>query len=78
MLLATRCPHCETVFRLQQDQLTLHDGLVRCGHCRQVFDATRSLVPEPTVREAAVERLRLERVRLKRLRVSNTDRSNAG
>ncbi|HDR9131637.1 DUF3426 domain-containing protein [Burkholderia vietnamiensis] len=53
MLLATRCPHCETVFRLQQDQLTLHDGLVRCGHCRQVFDATRSLVPEPTVREAA-------------------------
>lgn len=52
MLLATRCPHCETVFRLQQDQLTLHDGLVRCGHCRQVFDATRSLVPEPTVREA--------------------------
>ncbi|HDR9202047.1 TPA: zinc-ribbon domain-containing protein [Burkholderia vietnamiensis] len=53
MLLATRCPHCETVFRLQQEQLTLHDGLVRCGHCRQVFDATRSLVPEPTVREAA-------------------------
>ncbi|ABO53589.1 DUF3426 domain-containing protein [Burkholderia vietnamiensis] len=52
MLLATRCPHCETVFRLQQEQLTLHDGLVRCGHCRQVFDATRSLVPEPTVREA--------------------------
>ncbi|KVE58241.1 hypothetical protein WI94_07390 [Burkholderia vietnamiensis] len=53
MLLATRCPHCETVFRLQQEQLTLHDGLVRCGHCRQVFDATRSLVPEPTMREAA-------------------------
>ncbi|HDR9055063.1 TPA: zinc-ribbon domain-containing protein [Burkholderia vietnamiensis] len=51
MLLATRCPHCETVFRLQQEQLTLHDGLVRCGHCRQVFDATRSLVPEPTVRQ---------------------------
>ncbi|WP_110420765.1 zinc-ribbon and DUF3426 domain-containing protein [Burkholderia vietnamiensis] len=53
MLLATRCPHCETVFRLQQEQLTLHDGLVRCGRCRQVFGATRSLVPEPTVREAA-------------------------
>ncbi|MCO1350471.1 zinc-ribbon domain-containing protein (plasmid) [Burkholderia vietnamiensis] len=56
MLLATRCPHCETVFRLQQEQLTLHDGLVRCGHCRQVFDATRSLVPEPTVRQEPTSR----------------------
>ncbi|KWZ45020.1 thioredoxin [Burkholderia savannae] len=45
MLLATRCPHCETVFRLQREQLALHDGLVRCGHCQQVFDAARSLVP---------------------------------
>ncbi|QTO48868.1 DUF3426 domain-containing protein [Burkholderia latens] len=47
MLLATRCPHCETVFRLQQEQLSLHDGLVRCGHCQQVFNASQSLVPEP-------------------------------
>ncbi|WP_175854754.1 DUF3426 domain-containing protein [Burkholderia anthina] len=46
MLLATRCPHCETVFRLQQEQLSLHDGLVRCGHCQQVFNASQSLVPE--------------------------------
>ncbi|AIO66161.1 zinc-ribbon and DUF3426 domain-containing protein [Burkholderia oklahomensis] len=45
MLLATRCPHCETVFRLQQEQLALHDGLVRCGHCQLVFDAARTLVP---------------------------------
>ncbi|WP_284894922.1 DUF3426 domain-containing protein [Burkholderia sp. lyk4-R2A-23] len=47
MLLATRCPHCETVFRLQQEQLSLHDGLVRCGHCHQVFNASQSLVPDP-------------------------------
>ncbi|KVL29389.1 hypothetical protein WS97_25230 [Burkholderia territorii] len=47
MLLATRCPHCETVFRLQQEQLSLHDGLVRCGHCQQIFNASHSLVPEP-------------------------------
>ncbi|MGS0895233.1 DUF3426 domain-containing protein [Burkholderia stagnalis] len=46
MLLATRCPHCDTVFRLQQEQLSLHEGLVRCGHCRQVFNASQSLVPE--------------------------------
>ncbi|RQR56783.1 DUF3426 domain-containing protein [Burkholderia sp. Bp9125] len=46
MLLATRCPHCNTVFRLQQEQLVLHGGLVRCGHCRHVFDAADSLVRE--------------------------------
>ncbi|RQU42096.1 DUF3426 domain-containing protein [Burkholderia cenocepacia] len=46
MLLATRCPHCETVFRLQQEQLSLHQGLVRCGHCQEVFNAAESLVPE--------------------------------
>lgn len=46
MLLATRCPHCETVFRLQQEQLVLHGGLVRCGHCRQIFNAAESLVHE--------------------------------
>ncbi|MBN3758787.1 DUF3426 domain-containing protein [Paraburkholderia sp. Tr-20389] len=43
MLLATRCPFCETVFRLQPEQLTLRRGLVRCGHCKQVFDASSSL-----------------------------------
>ncbi|WP_322088332.1 DUF3426 domain-containing protein [Burkholderia sp. BCC1999] len=46
MLLATRCPHCETVFRLQQEQLSLHEGFVRCGHCHEVFNASESLVPE--------------------------------
>ncbi|MFM0288446.1 zinc-ribbon and DUF3426 domain-containing protein [Paraburkholderia megapolitana] len=43
MLLATRCPFCETVFRLQPAQLALRRGLVRCGHCQQVFDATSGL-----------------------------------
>jgi predicted Zn finger-like uncharacterized protein len=43
MLLATRCPFCETVFRLQAAQLSLRRGLVRCGHCNEVFDASGSL-----------------------------------
>jgi predicted Zn finger-like uncharacterized protein len=43
MVLATRCPFCETVFRLQSAQLALRRGLVRCGHCREVFDASSSL-----------------------------------
>ncbi|CAG4889931.1 DUF3426 domain-containing protein [Paraburkholderia gardini] len=43
MLLATRCPFCETVFRLQPTHLSLRRGLVRCGHCHEVFDASSSL-----------------------------------
>lgn len=47
MLLATRCPFCETVFRLKSEQLALRRGLVRCGHCQEVFDATTSLYDLP-------------------------------
>ncbi|WP_028228696.1 zinc-ribbon and DUF3426 domain-containing protein [Paraburkholderia ferrariae] len=43
MLLATRCPFCETVFRVQPAQLAARRGLVRCGHCREAFDASGSL-----------------------------------
>ncbi|MFP6557941.1 zinc-ribbon and DUF3426 domain-containing protein [Paraburkholderia sp. B3] len=43
MLLATRCPFCETVFRVQPAQLAARRGLVRCGHCRETFDASGSL-----------------------------------
>ncbi|EDZ97434.1 MJ0042 family finger-like protein, partial [Burkholderia sp. H160] len=43
MHLATRCPFCETVFRLQPAQLAQRRGLVRCGHCQEVFDASSSL-----------------------------------
>jgi predicted Zn finger-like uncharacterized protein len=48
MLLATRCPHCETVFRLQATQLALRGGLVRCGHCQSVFNASDNLVDPET------------------------------
>jgi len=44
MVLATRCPHCETVFRVQDVQLTHTRGLVRCGHCGEVFDATQNVL----------------------------------
>jgi predicted Zn finger-like uncharacterized protein len=39
MALATRCPRCETVFRLDPHLLAPHDGRVRCGHCQEIFDA---------------------------------------
>ena len=40
----TRCPGCQTVFRVSAAQLSLRDGQVRCGHCRAVFDANRERV----------------------------------
>lgn len=43
MALAARCPHCGTSFRVVSDQLKLKGGLVRCGECRQVFDALAHL-----------------------------------
>ncbi len=45
MALATRCPHCSTTFRVANDQLKLHAGLVRCGKCQQTFNGVENLVP---------------------------------
>jgi predicted Zn finger-like uncharacterized protein len=39
MNLATRCPSCDTVFRVVQDQLKVSEGWVRCGRCSSVFNA---------------------------------------
>ena len=48
MALATRCPHCNTTFRVAADQLKLRGGVVRCGSCNEVFDGNAALV-EPQV-----------------------------
>ena len=47
MLLATRCPFCETAFRIQPQHLAARHGLVRCGHCQETFDASGSLFEMP-------------------------------
>jgi predicted Zn finger-like uncharacterized protein len=39
----TRCPHCDTVFRVTPQQLQAFSGQVRCGRCQQVFDAFSTL-----------------------------------
>lgn len=44
MVLATRCPHCETVFRVPDALLAASGGFARCGHCQQVFDARSNLL----------------------------------
>lgn len=33
------CPNCHTLFRITDAQLDMADGMVRCGFCKQVFDA---------------------------------------
>ncbi len=47
MLLATKCPHCKTTFKVANDQLKLQSGLVRCGICHQVFNGIEHLAPTP-------------------------------
>lgn len=44
MALATKCPHCNTIFRVAADQLKLRGGIVRCGSCNEVFDGNAALV----------------------------------
>lgn len=43
----TRCPSCTTVFRVTADQLKAKQATVRCGKCRQVFNALDSLLDTP-------------------------------
>jgi predicted Zn finger-like uncharacterized protein len=43
MTLTTRCPSCNTVFKVAQDQLQLAEGWVRCGRCNETFEAQDAL-----------------------------------
>lgn len=45
MSLITRCPACQTMFRVVPDQLRISDGWVRCGQCEEIFDASLHLLP---------------------------------
>ena len=55
MSLITRCPGCETSFKVVPDQLRLSEGWVRCGQCNLVFDAALHIqVPENEAPPVAV------------------------
>jgi predicted Zn finger-like uncharacterized protein len=52
MNLYTRCAHCDATFRVTTQQLQASSGQVRCGQCKQVFDAFATLTaqePQPVV-----------------------------
>ena len=42
----TLCPHCDTRFKIAEPQLEAHQGMVRCGHCLQAFDARPDYIPD--------------------------------
>lgn len=44
----TRCPTCETAFRVTPEQLEAANGMVRCGNCIGVFNAPEHEVLSPT------------------------------
>ena len=56
MDLYTRCPNCDTTFRVTTQQLQASGGQVRCGHCQTIFDAFATLTaqePQTASREPA-------------------------
>lgn len=56
----TRCPKCQTTFRITAAQLKARDGQVRCGRCQHIFRADTHLVDAPVrkAKSAAVPRKR--------------------
>ncbi|MCD8523700.1 MAG: zinc-ribbon domain-containing protein [Saccharospirillaceae bacterium] len=57
----TRCPHCQTSFRVRDEHLSAARGMVRCGSCLQVFKAAEHFIQENTpvtVKSAAPQTVR--------------------
>lgn len=50
----TRCPICNTTFRVTPDQLKVRLGRVRCGQCLAEFNALETLVDEAVAPSATV------------------------
>jgi predicted Zn finger-like uncharacterized protein len=53
MSLTTRCPACQTVFKVVPDQLRIAAGWVRCGECGVVFDGSAQMLASETGVEPA-------------------------
>lgn len=45
-MILTRCPTCQTAFRVTPEQLRLRQGRVRCGSCGRAFNALETLLEE--------------------------------
>ena len=53
----TRCPACETAFRITAEQLSAAHGRVRCGRCQKVFNALECIGDDalPALLDPALE-----------------------
>jgi predicted Zn finger-like uncharacterized protein len=51
--MVTKCPACGTLFRVTPEQLQARAGMVRCGRCTTVFDASKVLAELPPEDPAA-------------------------
>ncbi len=51
-MMHTQCPKCRTIFRVTEEILAVKAGLVRCGDCDNVFNASWNLVEEPAPEHA--------------------------
>jgi predicted Zn finger-like uncharacterized protein len=56
MSMYTRCPHCDTHFRVSREQLQASSGQVRCGRCHGTFDAFATLTSQPPAMPEAAKR----------------------
>jgi predicted Zn finger-like uncharacterized protein len=52
--MVTRCPQCQTSFRVTEEHLKIANGAVRCGSCLNVFKAAEHWVPEAPLATAPV------------------------
>jgi len=43
MAMVKTCPHCATSFNVAPEVLLSHNGRVRCGQCKQIFDGRLSV-----------------------------------
>jgi predicted Zn finger-like uncharacterized protein len=50
----TQCPVCGTRFKVTEAQLDAHDGLVRCGRCHDVFNASKHLHDDEPSRQLSL------------------------
>ena len=58
--LITRCPQCNTTFRIIENQLEVASGAVRCGSCLEIFAARNHLIEVGSPTESWTESLTLD------------------
>lgn len=60
MSLLTRCPACDTLYRVVPDQLRISEGWVKCGQCGDIFDASKQLIEAASDVESLSEEMQTD------------------